>query len=411
MKPTRIRRVASLLVAGMLVLGGCQKDAARASEVTSFTDSSGVEISLTDLSDLSRTPRCQVRETPERAVGPESERSEAELFRVAGTLQLRDGRLAILNRGSKEILIVDPEGEIKRIGTEGEGPGEFREPIALHLFRGDSIAVWDWALHRLTILSPDGSYARSFNPTPAMANPTGHFGVIDAGRSIVIAFQEVRIPEGSAFTPQAVLLLRYSADGLVEDTVGTFPYGRTGIIDAERRLLGSPLFEPRTSFATDGDRFYVATGPTAEVQVLDATLALIRLIRWQPQDRRVTQSDAETFRAERLEGVSDALLPIMRLRYEAVPVSEEFPSVAALLADDDDGIWIQEYQRPGSDEQTWLGYDSQGGFRCIVTLPRQLQVMQFREGSLAAVDVDELGTESVVVLTVDGPGLPVSRDE
>lgn len=392
----------ALLVA--LALTSCARESPPSVGTTFVSDSAGVQIATTDLSDPSLLPMCEIQQPPMLRVGTADGQSQTELFRVEGALRLHDGALLVLNRGSRELLVFAQDGSRSmRIGTEGDGPGEFRDPVELHRLGADSVVVWDWGQGRATVLTPALTYARSFTLLPSVPNPTGHFGVIADGRSVVVSFHKLEIPTGSSFVPQSILLLRYSADGVFEDTVAVLPYGRAGVIDAESRMLGSPLFEPRASFTTDGEATYFSTGSDAEVRILDGSLRLVRLIRWQTPDRTITEEDVQAFRSERLKDVSEGLLPLMRRRYEAVPVGDKYPPVAAILVDGHKRLWVQRFQRPRSDDQEWWSYDAQGRFRCALSVPRYLSISQFGSDFVTAVSTDELGVESVLVLTLSSP--------
>ncbi|MDT8370198.1 MAG: hypothetical protein RQ745_13410 [Longimicrobiales bacterium] len=67
--------------------------------------------------------------------------------------RLGDGRILVVDEGVDEIRLYSSSGRfIGGAGRTGEGPGEFAMPISAQPFRGDSIAVWDFWLRRLTVL-------------------------------------------------------------------------------------------------------------------------------------------------------------------------------------------------------------------------------------------------------------------
>lgn len=63
---------------------------------------------------------------------------------------------------SRRLRTFDPTGA-HRWTAEGErdGPGEFRYATMVRELRGDSLVVWDVAMNRLTLFSPDGGFART----------------------------------------------------------------------------------------------------------------------------------------------------------------------------------------------------------------------------------------------------------
>lgn len=382
---------------------GCQPQAVRKSGGTAISDSAGIQISITDLRDDESVQRCTAVQRPEVRIGTTDGPAMTQLFRVEDAVRLPDGRFAVLNRGTKEVRFFDATGSfINSLGRDGEGPAEFRDPIEIGLLTPDSLVAWDWELNRVSILTVDGAFIRAFNPQPAPQNPTGRIDAADQGQTVVIGSHEVRIPNGSGFIPQRLLLLRYDVAGGLRDTVAILPYGSVGVIDAESRMAGGPLFEARASFASDGTNFYLAEGSDPEVRVLSPSLELTRLVRWTPPDRRVTQEAVDRYKSDRLEGLSGEALQLMRKRYEAVPVSEEFPAASSLLVDSEGNIWVRRFQQPFLEQQIWWRFDSHGAFSCAVYLPLELRVVQFDGAAVVAISEDDLGTESVVTYRIAG---------
>jgi hypothetical protein len=390
-----------LLAMSALLVFGCRSEPTRPAGETTFSDSAGIRIATGDLRDAEALRRCTVAAEPELRIGTTDGPVPTQLFRVEDVLRLPDGRIVVLNRGTQEVRFFDATGSfVNRLGRDGEGPGEFRDPIEIAMLGSDSLVVWDWELNRVSVLTTAGEFVRSFPPRPAVENPTGRIGVTDNGRTIIIASHEVRIPTGPDFLPQRLLLLRYDVEGLLLDTAATLRYGSVGVIDAESRMAGGPLFDARGAFATDGTNLYVTDGSDAEVRVFDGPRELARIVRWTPPDLTVTQEDVERYRSERLEGLSGDALLITRKRYEAVPISDRFPAVSGILVDSDGGMWVRRFQQPFHERQTWWRFDGGGAFRCAVDLPIELTVVRFDGGLVIAVDRDDQGTESVVTLRI-----------
>ena len=362
-----------------------------------MSDSGSVRISTSDLRNIEALPHCTTAERPELRIGTTDGPLMTQLFRVEGALRLPDGRIVVLNRGTKEIRFFDATGSfMSSLGRDGDGPGEFRDPIEISVLTPDSLLVWDWALNRVSVVTVEGAFVRVFVPQPTAPNPTGRIGVAEHGRTVVIGSHEVRIPSGSGFIPQRLLLLRYDVEGVLRDTAATLPYGSVGVIDAESRMAGGPIFEARGSFATDGTNLYLADGSDPEVRVLNASQQLGRILRWTPPDRTVTPEDVDRYKSERLEGLSGGALQLTRKRYEAVPAADQFPAVSNILVDSDGNTWVRRFQQPFSELQTWWRFDSEGTFRCALDLPVELYVLQIDTGFVLAVAKDDLGTESVV---------------
>ena len=103
-----------------------------------------------------------IEESPLFRIGDLSGQPEYELYRVSGAVRLSDGRLVIGNSGTSELRWYSETSEfIRSSGGAGEGPGEFSLLSAVFPVGGDSIAVGDPRLRRLSIFDPQGEFVRS----------------------------------------------------------------------------------------------------------------------------------------------------------------------------------------------------------------------------------------------------------
>ena len=95
-----------------------------------------------------------------------------ELSGVSSALRLANGQILVANSGVPELELFDATGRFVRpIGRKGQGPGEFQGPISVFGWRADSVAVYDPATMRWTILSPGLALARTA-PDSAIRQPT-----------------------------------------------------------------------------------------------------------------------------------------------------------------------------------------------------------------------------------------------
>jgi hypothetical protein len=73
-----------------------------------------------------------------------------------GLLRMTDNRVYLENRN--RILVFDSKGQwLRTIGREGKGPGEFNNIAGLVPLPGNRLAVFDMALHRLTVVDSLGT--------------------------------------------------------------------------------------------------------------------------------------------------------------------------------------------------------------------------------------------------------------
>jgi hypothetical protein len=71
--------------------------------------------------------------------------------------------LIFLDSKTRQVLLFDQNGKyIKKIGSIGQGPGEYQAPSALHVDRKGRIYISDHNTRRINIYDPSGKYGSSF---------------------------------------------------------------------------------------------------------------------------------------------------------------------------------------------------------------------------------------------------------
>ncbi len=79
-----------------------------------------------------------------------------ELSGIVGIHELSDGRVVLLDRKEKKILLLDDRGGVTPIGRDGAGPGEYLRPTSLVALAGDSTLIEDGGNRRFLVLGPGG---------------------------------------------------------------------------------------------------------------------------------------------------------------------------------------------------------------------------------------------------------------
>jgi hypothetical protein len=85
---------------------------------------------------------------------------------VAGLDVDRDGNLYVGEGGDAQIRVYSPDGRLlRRIGREGEGPGEFRRAPRFGVVN-DTVWAFDYALRRITLFTREGALLSTGQVTP-----------------------------------------------------------------------------------------------------------------------------------------------------------------------------------------------------------------------------------------------------
>ncbi|MCY3679423.1 MAG: hypothetical protein OXH66_17805 [Gemmatimonadetes bacterium] len=304
--------------------------------------------------------------------GPEWE--ESPLYRVSDAV-LDNGRNTVFlaNGGNSELIRYDiGSRDIRRIGRQGRGPGEFGRPLWMEPHGPDSLLVYDRDFTQFSVFSRSGDFGRTFTVR----------GIGLRGRQpAVLTRMDTRIWVGlSSGLPQLLMIPETPSGTKARDTLTVLTITNEGaIVDTVARVphaLWERLPDP-TSFnirrdedageatvAGGGGRLFIATfGDSLEV--------------------------TEHPLGRGLDGSS------------LVPVAVGGPrhGVSQFFASREGTLWIVEGDstgdstvfhayRPGSPEWARSG---------TLTLPGNVRILDASQDRIVFLHLDSLGIETVIV--------------
>lgn len=202
----------------------------------------------------------------------------------------RNGRLFVLDSGNHRVVVFDASGDpVATFGREGEGPGRFRNPVAIWTrASGDTVEVLDWALGAIVPFTADGE---SLEPRPVDVAAVGMgdrlrphdrgsiYKIRPGFRNYGLDSVRVRLIRSS---PEDTSLLA------TMNRAGPRParFDRCNLtVDVE------PVFEPSMAWDARGGRVAVNTSTAYEVAVRRDG-QLVRLVRRPIPPEEVTFDDA-----------------------------------------------------------------------------------------------------------------------
>lgn len=146
---------------------------------------------------------------------------------VRGVVTDPAGRIYVLEADVPEVRVFSRDGEfIRRIGRDGQGPGEFERPNGLALLPGGELAIYDPNADRLTIFDSAGRLVATH---PLMIRSYGYLldgGLDRDGR--LLDEQSVRVD-----TTRKLVIRRFDPATGVSDTLAM----------PECRVEGAPYYE------------------------------------------------------------------------------------------------------------------------------------------------------------------------
>ncbi len=317
-----------------------------------------------------------------------------QFFLISAARRLPSGEVAVLD-GSREVRIFTSGGAfVRAFGGEGDGPGEYRGPGRMFLMPGDSLAIWDTRLRRLTILDSQGGVGRVVSPEGIGRRPQ-ILTVLPDGSTLFE--QEILLghtpPE---YTQQYSDYLLYGPTGELLDSLPRQPRVEVGLW-GEGPLAGPRLFDEGTQFVADSTGYWIGT--TKREELLRYTLQgdLARIVRWPAEDRAVGDDAAALSLREALEALPPGA---DREAFSEVHLSrgipERYPSHGPILVDQGGSLWVQEFERPGHEGPSlWRVFETDGTLTARVRVPGGHRVLDIGQDYLLAVGRDEYDVEYV----------------
>lgn len=173
--------------------------------------------------------------------------SPAEFIRVAGVVELGDGRVLVSDLAGDSVVVLSPDLSLQSgVGRRGRGPGEFTNLGGIFLLRMDTVLVEEPSLRRWRVVTPN-SFLGPVRSEPRHAVDIGLVGVDASGRTLEVhpyvfgkrATGAIPVPI-RAFA-ESLALIRRSRDGTASDTLAILRGGYLGTADVERTVAGDRM--------------------------------------------------------------------------------------------------------------------------------------------------------------------------
>ena len=266
---------------------------------------------------------------------------------------------------------------------------------------GDSLAVMDFQLMRISLFDSGGEFLRSFNLTLTddgiLPIPVDLF----ANGMVLVEHNLRDRNRESGLHRDSVLLLTYALDGELTDTIGRFPGDETYYLIEENRITSLPRpFGLESQSDVMGDRLYFGASDTYEIHVIKSDGTLERIIRRPVQNPVLEQAMADEYRDRLLERQS-RMSPAFRQLSRQAELPETKPAYSRILVDPGGNIWVAEYPSHDDDHSLWNIFDPRGRWLGTVETPYGGYIQQIGMDFLVGLWVDELGVEQVRSYRID----------
>jgi hypothetical protein len=330
---------------------------------------------------------------------------------VTGVAVLGDGTVAVLDAMGHRLHLYGSGGELRAsVGEDGEGPGEFRSPAGVRPYRGDSAAVFDPRLGRISVFSSSGGFGRSV-PVRLATSRIEFVGTLEDGSFIVRAGG---FGPNSGIWREPATFARILADGSAFDTLAVLPgeeFYRTNF--QGRSLYGVRPFGREAIGAAGRDVLVVNDGDDCALTVHGPNGETAMLVRLACERRKLASETVTAFERARLSGIS---IPATRELYTAlyaankVPYPKVVPPYDQLLVDETGDLWAGRYPLPSDSVRYWLVFRTDGRLLGTVTTPVDLEIQQIGAHAVVGIVRDDLGRARVEVHPLVRP-IPTQQNE
>lgn len=392
------------IVSLLLACGGAAADG----PAVALRDSAGITI----VENGAGEPRELSLTGPVLQIGEIEGREEYQLHDVRHVARLSNGSIAVAT--GQTIRYYDSAGvHLRSTGREGSGPGEFRRIGVMVPMHGDSLLVFDGTNRRVSVLAPDGSFARDFTPAA---------GTTDAGSGQPASVR--------AALADGTLLLRTPGEfpGASKehhrDTVGftivradttvetlAYPAAEMNIVLEQSggeissiMLMGVP-FGRNVHVGAATDRFLIGSSDSYEIHVWNGEGTLDRIVRSAHVPAQpVTDALLREYAAAQLawrrriaEENGQAFDEAEARAQEPTSHAPQVPAFSDIIAARSGGMWVRSFTLPDGDRAPvpWSVFDAEGRLTGAVELPARFRPMVVDGDMVFGVILDELDVQYV----------------
>jgi hypothetical protein len=360
-------------VALLGLLAACRPDAPESAPPPAVHDSAGVAIVDAAGPRAPDAAAWRLADRPTLDLGGVAGDPALDLNGVSGALRLADGALVVANGGTGELRFFDARGRhLRTVGRRGSAPGEFESLGWLRHHGGDTVAVYDSRLQRVSLLTPSGALVRTQSVAPGgregLARAVGLFP--DGSALVTLAPFLSAADESTGVVRRPSPLLRVSVAGAV-DSVGSSPGDELYLLRQSTGLSVTPLpFGRSVRTAVLADHFVTGDGATWELRVHAASGGVVRIIRRPGAAPPVRPEDIEAFVRASVGRVREPGAQASLERFwQTVPYPSTMPAFGALLPAADGSLWV-EAPRPAGAPAVWSAISLDGRWLGRVELPQ-----------------------------------------
>lgn len=319
------------------------------------------------------------------------------------------GRIYVADGMAHSVRVFDPSGTlIRRIGREGQGPGEFEYPAVLEITAGDTLRVFDTDLWRTSVFS-SGQYVRSFIPERKMR----------FGQPYDLKFSESGALYNLGYGPFRAALKenlgdRRKARVRGENTIQRWDEQEHDWIDImsvpglvvyanvdESSIQNAPFPRRPLWVPTGASGIWYADSGSGRVILYSQSGERLRAFDTGFDPAPVSEAQREAYynAADLIDATPNERREARRERSD-IPMPDRTPALSRLLLSEGGDLWVQQFAGEAADSVRWRVFDTGStGSRFIanVVLPANFTLMAVSGGRLYGIQTNRLNVQHLAV--------------
>ena len=312
---------------------------------------------------------------------------DLDLVNVVGAILLPDSSLVIADRVAPNLTFLGPDGELRsRVGSEGEGPGDYSDIVRIGLATDQLLFLYDRALRRLTFLDWTGNVVNvrrtgcTGEVLPlAQVNAEGFVGVLETRPDL---------PPGVQRGP--LFLIACSGTDGSFDTLGEWP-GKERYVTSNRQNWVAVGFGRTALYDGRGVHSVVGTNDSLDLALYRGSALYTQVRGGVLPTNTVTPQEREEWIDLFLGSFPEVAQTNWRRMLEQSEVRETYPAIGAVKVDASGRIWIGDYAKLTGERRLWSVVGVDGIPVGFVRLPVfQPELLTFANGALTGRTLVEL---------------------
>ncbi len=335
------------------------------------------------------------------------------------------GNAHIVDMRADRIVVVAPDGSfVRMVGGSGEGPGEFRSPSSLHVFRDGGYVVG--GVTSIDVFAPGGEHLRRMPVNPFTGSPFLRSKAFPDGSlvSTVLRADTARMRRGlprldPPGRPIEVFPIEhgrpehlYTAWELPKEDAGR-ENARSSTAGTSRLSAGR-AFEPRLHFdGTSDGRLAVVDSIGYRIKLIARDGRVVGAVERPIAPIAVTEAMRDAQRERYVAREVPSNVGIFRIERESVDkltFAEEAPVIANIAVDWEDRIWVERTGEDGTGPGPTDIVTPDGGYVGTLAADGVRIPSAFGpNGLMAYIETDDVGIQVVRVIRMTSLQLAPQR--